>query len=406
MKRMNIGLNITKDFVKYSYVLLMSIFENNRDYEVNVYIFSGNIEENDLAEMKKMAAIYDGNIILLTLKPNVISEIFKNPLPQHPIYMHTVYFMFQLLPNDVDRILVLDADMVVKKSLGELYETDFDDNYCICSNANCASEKNSFFQAFKEMKTDLFTAACVLYNVSKIVKDFTFDDIADADAKVNEIFGRSSEEFGFALLFKGKIKYVSEHKYGFYILPSTIYKFLGMTVQEMKKMYDDVVVIHYHCAHPWVVSMVPTQKYWWEYAKKTPYYDEFHQQLLENEIINYEIELQKLASEEFLIDVFENLFSKYVDKKIVLYGTGQKTQLLLRKLANYNFVGIIDNDPQKIGLCLNGVNVIDKESLPSDTDVIIVTARPKYFKEISTRIYQDEILSKFSVYFLDGRQVC
>ena len=117
MKRMNVGLNITKDFVKYSYVLLRSIFQNNRDYQIHVYIFSGNICEDDLTDIKELASSYDGVIKLLSVNPKMIEIIFKNPLPEHPIFMHTVYFMFSLLPQDVDKILVLDADMIVKKSL-------------------------------------------------------------------------------------------------------------------------------------------------------------------------------------------------------------------------------------------------------------------------------------------------
>ena len=275
MKRMNIGLNMTKTFIKYSYVLLKSIFENNIDYNVHIYVFSGNIEKNDLSDIKDLATYYGGEVILLTVSPKLIGKIFRNELPEHPLYMHTFYFMFELLPNDVERILVMDSDMVVKKSLSELYETDFEDNYVVCLNGDCVSDTPKWQETFRKLGTDFFSAICALYNVKKILKDFTLDDIIAADARVNEVFGRSNEEWGFAVLFNGKIKYVSEKIYGFGMLPGNISKFSDMTFKEIKNFCDGVVALHYHRAHPWEKPMIPTQKYWWEYAKQTPYYDEF-----------------------------------------------------------------------------------------------------------------------------------
>ena len=53
MERMNIGVNVSRSFLRYTYVLLQSIFENHRDLSVQVYVFSGNVEEADLAAKKE-----------------------------------------------------------------------------------------------------------------------------------------------------------------------------------------------------------------------------------------------------------------------------------------------------------------------------------------------------------------
>lgn len=57
---MHIGVNVSRSFLRYTYVLLRSIFENHRDFSVQVYVFSGNVEEADLADIKELASSFGG----------------------------------------------------------------------------------------------------------------------------------------------------------------------------------------------------------------------------------------------------------------------------------------------------------------------------------------------------------
>ena len=244
-----------------------------------------------------------------------------------------------------------------------------------------------------------------LFNVSRIKKTFGIDDIKIADKKVCALMGRSNEEWGFSVLFDGKVKYISERKYGLYLNALNKGLFIKENIDIME-LENDAVAIHYFKNHPWEIAYGYFHDYWWNYAGDSPYYDEFYRELYGNALTNYNDDLGKMSAEEFLIDCFLCRFAIYREKNIVLYGAGNKCSLLLRKLDNWNLVAVLDEDMSKYGKYLEGHEIINKQNIPPCVDVIIITARPIFFDEIASRIRCDEILNKYLVYYLDGRRVC
>lgn len=271
---MNIGFNLTRQYLKYTYVLVKSILESNPDEEICFYIYSANIEVPDLDLMCELVENHNGRIELLSIDKSLIEMFFENPHPGYPIETHTTYFYAHALPEGVDRILCMDADMIVKKPLRELYDMDFEDNYAICPDGSCMNEAvNSWPGVFRNFGVTSFSTCCTLYNIKKIKEDFTFSDIIEANRKVISFFGSSNEELGYAYMFNGKERYIPETKYGFYIYPDNEKKYSS---EELLAFERDAVVIHYWRSHPWAsqIGMSPLHSYWWDCAKDTPYYEE------------------------------------------------------------------------------------------------------------------------------------
>ena len=405
MERMNIGVNVTRSFLRYTYVLLRSIFENHRDFSVQVYVFSGNVEEVDLADIKELASFFGGGIRLLKVDEARVRKIFHNPSAAHPVYMHTFYFMFDLLPEDVDRLLVLDSDMIVKGSLREFYTTDFGDSYAVCTNGDCMwEETTNWKKTFHTLGVSFFSMVNVLFYVDAIRRDFTLKDIAQADDRVKAVFGRSNEEWGFALLFHGRLRYVSEQKYGLYVAPCNIGHFIGA---DFERIVKDAVVIHYFRNHPWEYAYGTLQTYWWKYAKMSPYYEEFLQLAREAARPDYIFEpVPRQAAEQFFLDAFVTAFDDCQTKRILLYGIGGKTESLLKHLSGWNFVGVTEEDLTPKWSRIYGYPVIRKEEIGEQADMIVVVARLCYFDEIAKRIRRDPLLNQYPVYYLDGRKIC
>ena len=46
--------------------------------------------------------------------------------------------------------------------------------------------------------------------------------------------------------------------------------------------------------------------------------------------------------EKYVVDSFLNIFSKYKEKRIALYGTGANTKIILNNVSGFNFVGLMD----------------------------------------------------------------
>ena len=100
-------------------------------------------------------------------------------------------------------------------------------------------------------------------------------------------------------------------------------------------------------------------------------------------------------------DNFRKNFSKFRDKKIVLYGIGRFTASLIPLLSSeYNFVGLMDKNPVNIGTSMYGLPIISAEETESIADLIVINTSKTYWDVIYERIHSIDV----PVYYLDGRK--
>ena len=129
---MNILITINKKYVKQVNILLNSIQYSNTKENFDIYVLHRDLEESDLK------IIYN-NLDLKRFQIHFI-HISENEIQQFPVYEKRypveIYFRIlasRYLPQDLERILYLDADTIVINSLKELYETDFKGNYYVAA---------------------------------------------------------------------------------------------------------------------------------------------------------------------------------------------------------------------------------------------------------------------------------
>lgn len=86
------------------------------------------------------------------------------------------------------------------------------------------------------------------------------------------------------------------------------------------------------------------------------------------------------------IDDFNNNFSQWKDKRIVLYGIGRYTATLMDGLTGFNIVGLMDRDPANIGKLFFGVPVLSNNEVKHLADVVIINTAGTYWELIFKRI--------------------
>lgn len=275
--RMNVYLTTGRKNYKYAYVAIQSLFENNPDAEIYLYIVSEDLEQSDLVHEYALAKRYDNHIIILRFDEQVASHHIQVHADDHwPIGTMSSYWLFhELLPKDVDRILVIESDTVVVGDLAEIYSMDFDGAYAICPGPEHKPKNHRDFM--EKIGGDSLTFVLSMYDVKRIREDFTLEDILAKDEIVKKHVGNSQMEFTFGLLFKGKIKYV----------PGKI-SCIDENERYMQELgYDYVAacektarIIHFSSykdySKPWnPVFLVPGYHVWWKYATDSPYYKEY-----------------------------------------------------------------------------------------------------------------------------------
>lgn len=91
------------------------------------------------------------------------------------------------------------------------------------------------------------------------------------------------------------------------------------------------------------------------------------------------------AEEEYVLKTFNTNFSRIKEKRIALYGTGSYTEVILKNVFDYNFIGVMDGFKTDGTFC--GYDILDCDGiLAKDTEIIIIIARSNNTKIIYNRI--------------------
>lgn len=103
--------------------------------------------------------------------------------PESDRYPLEIYYRLaapHLLPDDVDRILYLDVDIVVLNSLRELYEADFEDNYYIgCTHTRELLTQMNRIRLRSDSQAKYLNTGVLLMNLPALRKCLSMKDIGD-----------------------------------------------------------------------------------------------------------------------------------------------------------------------------------------------------------------------------------
>lgn len=274
---MNVYLTTGKKNYKYAYVAVRSLFEENQSSEIYLYIVSEDLEDTDLRHEYELAHKYGHHIIILRFDEEEAKKYIRfRPGDHWAVGAMSSYWMFhQLLPEEVDRIIVIESDTVIVGDLSEIYASDFEGAYVMCPGAEHKPKSHRDFM--QKIGGECLTFVLSVYDVKRIRNDFTLEDILNTDAKIRETAGNSMMELTFGLLFAGKIKYIPAKE-----------ACIDENERYMEELgYDYVAacentakIIHFSSysdySKPWnPVFLVPGYAKWWKYAVDSPYFKEY-----------------------------------------------------------------------------------------------------------------------------------
>ena len=122
---MNIAVALNQKYYYYTYVMLTSLFENNREESMDLYVLNTDLTSESLQNFSQLGDGYQARIH--DIKVN--RSIFPEECPTTEQWTIEAYFrlaLVDLLPDTVDRILYLDVDTIVNGSLSEMYYKPFE----------------------------------------------------------------------------------------------------------------------------------------------------------------------------------------------------------------------------------------------------------------------------------------
>ena len=306
------------------------IVSANSKYMRYLYVMQRDFTDGDKESISILTKKYGQKVEFLF----VDEKRFKG-LPTNEKFSLETYFrlmMTEILPLDVEKVLYLDVDIIVRKKLRDFYTTDID-NYiaAVCQDADhptLTNAKERLFHRSGDMR--YFNAGVMLWNVKRLRENYSFQRFLDAAGDLGFQLQCADQEILNYLLYD-QVMYIDNEKYNFLVRGE---------LSESDLPDDKALILHYATISPWQAgSKGALYRIWWRYAKDTPFY----QELLEEQIWKEcglgddkgDMRLQDTLSMEIYEEAFRlkgsGLLRAYAEKseeKIGIYGTGTMGEVL------------------------------------------------------------------------------
>ena len=262
-KEIPVFFAVDNGYIPFLSVALRSLIDNTS--KENIYaikILYTNVTEENKIKIKKYET---ENISIEFVDLNKQLEEIKEKLYTRNYFSNTTYyrlFIPELYP-EYDKAVYIDSDTVCLSDIAELYNTDMGDNL-IAGIPDGVIQAIDIFKDYVERVVGVadynnyFNAGVIVMNLKEL-RDYKFEEkFIYMLEKIK--FEVSQDQDYLNRLCKGRVKILD-------------YSWNRMPV--MGKTEGKINLIHYNLgAKPWYFDNVVYQEYFWEYAKKTEFYNE------------------------------------------------------------------------------------------------------------------------------------
>lgn len=216
---------------------------------------------------KKISKYQRENIDIEFVDLNYYIEKIQDKLYTRDYYSKTTYFRL-FIPNlypQYDKALYLDCDIVILDDIANLYGIDMGDNL-VAAAPDDVIQTIKVFQDYVEKVVGVadhrnyFNAGILLMNLDELRKFKFQEKFIYSLGKIT--FSVAQDQDYLNRLCKGRVKLIDKN-------------WNRMPVTKDKVKPSDVKLVHYNLAFkPWHFEDILFKEFFWEYAKKTEYFDE------------------------------------------------------------------------------------------------------------------------------------
>ena len=246
---MNILLTLNDNYVRPCTVMLHSIIKSNPSSQIHFYIIYQNLTWENQDILAHSVSGYQ-----MTFLPFPESYLKDCPTSKrYPVEMYFRLFAAELLPDNLDRILYLDPDMVIINPLDQLYHIDFENHIFVAT-----THVQKFFSKLNEHRLSLeedtpyINTGVLLMNLKKLRQEHNQNNI-HSFIKENKMRLLLPDQDVFTALYGNQTKLVDASIYNLgekYLL--THHMTGVLTDKSLDWVRNNAVIIHYYGKNkPW-----------------------------------------------------------------------------------------------------------------------------------------------------------
>lgn len=121
----NLLVTLNSTYIKPLKIMLKSLFINNKEVRFNIYLMHSRLNDDEIEDLNNYIQSHESLLHVIYIDDNCFANA---PILLH--YTKEMYYRllaFKFLPQDMDRILYLDPDILVINPVNELYNIDIND---------------------------------------------------------------------------------------------------------------------------------------------------------------------------------------------------------------------------------------------------------------------------------------
>ncbi len=318
----NVGYAVSNEFVPILAVSIVSLCKNIQDTDIlNLYILNSDISSENKRKLSKLKKIKNFKLHYIYCD----NSLFKNIVPGISIHSNYRLMIGSLIP-EVDKILFLDADIVITKPLKELWTIDLKDNYIGAVIDPGVELQYKYTIADKEkFPNKRYNTGLMLVNLKKWREEDIEKKLILGAEWYSSKYKNWPDQNVMNMVFKDNILTL-DYKYNCcpILKNNNFYQEDGIWEIASK----DPVIIHY--AGSPKVWEDPNQMFgdiFWDYAKQTPYYESIVGLWQDQKINNMRKQIMKT------IDLNNNkIKQEYLN---LIKNTEKKQKIIIENLINY-----------------------------------------------------------------------
>lgn len=259
MTEMNIAFCINNSYADKVAVVMTSVLENHPDEQLNFYVFSSDLTEKSLQLLQKLQSKYKNFTLQHIVVPRNRVKSLPLPVEYIPAEAYYRYFIADLLPA-LDKVLYLDADLIVCKNITDFYNTDLGDCYLAGAEGLYATETGHKQHIGLDNKDIYINSGVLLMNLKQFRQNNLSKKLISTTKKLHSIIKYADQDI-INIVCHNKIKLVN-----------SIYNFTQHNILREKDKINSACIIHYTgCKKPWgkQAKKVPLADVWKKYAQIT-----------------------------------------------------------------------------------------------------------------------------------------
>lgn len=179
---MNLLFTIDRGYAGHLAECIESIIRFPSQDGYDIYILHSDLREQEITELSKLMVKDKIMLHFQYVDPQMFSSF-----PESERYPRLIYyriFAARLLPQNLDRILYLDADTIAINSLEKLYHMDFGENYFLaCTHIRKVLNKMNRVRLGIEEDVMYINSGVMLMNLEALRKHIDSQEISDYVSK-------------------------------------------------------------------------------------------------------------------------------------------------------------------------------------------------------------------------------